>query len=458
MSLASRGTLYNKAWTAVSSCSPSRASLLTGIPPHQNGMYGLHQGYHHFQVFDTVKSLPNLLREHDIRTGIIGKKHVGPGSVFQFDTEETEENHSIMQVGRNITYIKDLVRTFIQVNDTRPFLLYVAFHDPHRCGHTHPEYGQFCEKFGNGEDGMGLIPDWNPVHYEPDQVHVPYYVQDTPVARDDIATYYTTISRLDQGVGLIMKELELAGLLNDTLILFSSDNGSPYPSGRTNVYEPGLQIPLIVSSPKNKHFWGIRTEELSSLLDITPTVLDWFNTSYPNYTILSGAKEVVLTGRSLLNTPTNATYFQHTHLYASHSLHEITMYYPMRSIRTKRFKLIQNIGYRTPFPIDQDFYISPVFQDILNRSLSNNLPWYKTLGDYYYRPQWELFDLKIDFTERNNMAGKPLYKRIFSRLKNRLKKWQNMTQDPWICAPGCVLQDSGAYKRHHQCQPLDNGL
>jgi len=81
----------------------------------------------------------------------------------------------------------------------RPFFLYVAFHDPHRCGHTHPEYGNFCEKFGNGDVGMGTIPDWNPIYYQWEQVKVPYYVQNTEAARRDIAAQYTTISRLDKG-------------------------------------------------------------------------------------------------------------------------------------------------------------------------------------------------------------------------------------------------------------------
>ena len=80
------------------------------------------------------------------------------------------------------------------------FFLYVAFHDPHRCGHTNPKYGNFCEKFGNGEPGMGYIPDWQPYYYKPRNVIVPYFVQDTPAAREDISNQYTTLSRLDQGV------------------------------------------------------------------------------------------------------------------------------------------------------------------------------------------------------------------------------------------------------------------
>ena len=79
------------------------------------------------------------------------------------------------------------------------FFLYIAFHDPHRCGHTNPEFGNFCEKFGNGEPGMGKIPDWIPYYYKPEDIIVPYFVQDTPSAREDISNQYTTLSRLDQG-------------------------------------------------------------------------------------------------------------------------------------------------------------------------------------------------------------------------------------------------------------------
>lgn len=84
------------------------------MPSHQNGMYGLHQAENHFDSFHNIKSLPNILREHDIKTGIIGKKHVGPSEVYKFDYEQTEENNSIFQVGRNITHIKLLVREFLQ--------------------------------------------------------------------------------------------------------------------------------------------------------------------------------------------------------------------------------------------------------------------------------------------------------------------------------------------------------
>lgn len=449
--------MFTSAYTSVSSCSPSRSTILSGLPMHQNGMYGLHQTVHHFNSFDDVRSLPHILADNNIRTGIIGKKHVGPESVYPFDFAYTEEHYSILQVGRNITHIKNLVQQFLHVNDTRPFLLYIGFHDPHRCGHVHPQYGVFCEKFGNGEPGMGTIADWTPQYYSQQDVIVPYFVQDTPAARADIAAQYTTISRLDQGIGVILRELEEAGVLEDTLILYTSDNGIPFPSGRTNLYDPGIKEPLLLSSPRHPETWGRVTPYPVSLLDITPSVLDWFHLPYPSYQLFH--RDVTLTGRSLLSVLRSDHLYgrRNRAIFGSHALHEVTMYYPMRSVRTLCYKLIHNINYGMPFPIDQDFFVSPTFQDILNRTRSGEpLPWYKTLKSYYYRPEWELYDVKLDPEEKLNIAGKSSYQDQLKRLKKRLNRWQNETADPWICAPHAVLEDSGNYKKDPQCLDLDN--
>ncbi|XP_070580306.1 N-sulphoglucosamine sulphohydrolase-like [Ptychodera flava] len=455
--LAKRSVVFKNAYTVVSSCSPSRSAILSGLPQHQNGMYGLHQGYHHFMSFDEVQSLPLILKKAGVRTGIIGKKHVGPESVYPFDFAETEENNSILQVGRNITRIRELVEQFLSSNKTSPFFLYVAFHDPHRCGHTHPEYGNFCEKFGNGEPGMGLIPDWKPIIYKPDDVELPYFVQDTPAARSDIAAQYTTISRLDQGIGLVLKELQKAGFQDNTLVLYTSDNGIPFPNGRTNLYEPGMAEPMLVSSPLVTKRWGQESTAMASTLDIVPTVLDWFNISYPTYKLLK--KPVKLTGKSLLPVLTEEPTTGWDTVFASHNLHEITMYYPMRVVRHKNFRLIQNLNYRMPFPIDQDFYLSPSFQDLLNRTEGHQpLHWTKTLHDYYYRSEWELYNLNTDPLEITNLVNDKSCSDILKDLKGRLLSWQQETEDPWMCAPQGVLEDAGSYKEHPQCMPLYNGV
>lgn len=413
-------------------------------------MYGLHNGEHHFNSLDNIKSLPNILSEHGIRTGLIGKKHVGPSSVFKFDYEATEESHSINQVGRNITHIKLLVRDFLKSANDQQFFLMVAPHDPHRCGRVTPQFGPFCERFGSGEEGMGVIEDWKPIYYDWQQVQLPYYIQDTEPARHDIAAQYTTISRLDQGIGLIINELKAAGRDQDTLIIYTSDNGPPFPSGRTNFYDPGMNVPFMLSSPDRKR-WHDVSYAMTSQLDLMPTFLDWFGVS-------SGfeANEVSgLTGKSLLPILDKEPPSDSTMVYGSHNFHEVTMAYPMRVARNNRYKLIHNLNYNLPFPIDQDFYVSWTFQDILNRTISKTaLPWYKSLKNYYYRPEFELFDLKTDSYERINLAYRKDFMKIRTELQEQLWKWQVATNDPWRCAPNGVLEDKGDFEGNPSCLTL----
>ncbi|CAO1370471.1 unnamed protein product [Diamesa serratosioi] len=462
--LAKSSLIFNKAYASVSSCSPSRAAILTGLPSHQNGMYGLHQAENNFNSFNTIKSLPNILRDNNIRSGIIGKKHVGSSETFKFDYEQTEENNHVNQVGRNITHMKLLVRDFLNLKEKKPFFLMVAFHDPHRCGHVTPQFGSFCERWGSGEIGMGLIPDWKPIYYIWDQVQLPYYIQDTEPARRDIAAQYTTISRLDQGVGLIVKELQDAGLMNDTLIVYTSDNGPPFPSGRTNFYDPGIAIPMFISSPLHPKRKNQVTNAMTSHLDLLPTFLDWYNISYP---IKNNKPDVErnsvhhrtnipkLTGKSLLPLLDNEPAYKNEAIFASHNFHEVTMSYPMRAIRTNRHKLIHNLNYKSSYPIDQDFYVSPTFQDILNRTINHQpIPWYKNLNSYYNRPEFEMFDLKLDPEELANVYDKKDYSDVRKELEKRLSDWLVETNDPWRCAPHGVLEDKGSYLNEAQCLTL----
>lgn len=281
---------------------------------------------------------------------------------------------------------------------------------------------------------------------------VPYFVPDTPAARADLAAQYTTIGRMDQGVGLVLQELRGAGVLNDTLIIFTSDNGIPFPSGRTNLYWPGTAEPLLVSSPEHPQRWGQVSDAYVSLLDLTPTILDWFSIPYPSYAIF-GSKTIQLTGRSLLPAleaePLWATVF------SSQSHHEVTMSYPMRSVYHQNFRLIHNLSFKMPFPIDQDFYVSPTFQDLLNRTTTGRpTGWYKDLHRYYYRERWELYDISRDPRETRNLAADPDLAQVLEMLKAQLVKWQWETHDPWVCAPDGVLEE----KLTPQCRPLHNEL
>ena len=311
--------------------------------------------------------------------------------------------------------------------------------------------GPFCEKFGNGEPGMGVIPDWKPLYYSPEEVVVPYFIQDTPAAREEIAKQYTTISRLDQGIGLILEELRLAGFEENTLVIFSSDNGIPFPGAKTNLYHPGMAEPYLVSSPFAPERWGQISDAMVSLLDIVPTVLDWFGIEYPSYKIF-GPNEVQLTGNSVLPVLKKEPTSGWDTAFASHNMHEVTMYYPMRVLQKKNLKLVHNLAYKMPYPIALDIFTSDTFGDLLNRT-RRGVPtgWYRTLDQYYYRTQWELYDLNTDPKELKNLIDKPSYLSVFKELRQELLTWQKNTGDIWICSPQGVLVGES-------CEPMDNDV
>ncbi|XP_072168361.1 N-sulphoglucosamine sulphohydrolase-like [Diadema setosum] len=441
--LAERGLILTRGYASTSTCSPSRAAILSGLPQHQNGQYGLANSAYHFRSFETVRSIPTILSGHGIYTGIVGKKHIGPDSVYKFDFEETELNNDELQISRNITLMKGFVQDFLAKTQSRPFFLYVGLKDPHRAQDKDVDrYGLFSEKFGNGEEGMGVIPDWTPFHYSPHEVIVPAYLPDNLVTRQDIAAQYTSMSRLDAGIGMLLRELERTGHLDDTLIIYSGDNGIPFPNAKTTLYEMGIREPMLISSPDHPHSWGHTSPAFVNTLDFFPTILDWFGVPFESYNIFPN-QPVCLTGKSIIpllekDEETETERWQQT--FASQSLHEITMYYPMRTIRRRNFHLIHNLNRREYFPVATDIAGSPTFQQILkDTERGARTGWFKSLEDFYYRPEWELYDVENDPLEVHNLAESHSHAKILQEMKVSLKVWQNETFDPWICQPNAVL-------------------
>ena len=255
---------------------------------------------------------------------------------------------------------------------------------------------------------MGLIPDWTPTDYSPEDVKVPYFLPDTNATRSDLAALYHTISRYDQGIGIFVQLLKDFGYDENTLVFLTSDNGIPFPNAKTNLYDPGMGEPLFISNPSAKQRWNMTTQAVSSHTDLVPTILDWFDLPEPSYTV--NGHKVVLQGTSLLPVTVKEPTSGYDKAFSSHNIHEVTMYYPMRVIRNKQYKLIHNLNYKMPYPMAADIYFSPSFRDIVNRSIAGEpLPWFKTLEEYYYRDEWELFDLENDPQELRNLAFNPAY-------------------------------------------------
>jgi N-sulfoglucosamine sulfohydrolase len=399
--LAKRGVLFTRAYSTVSSCSPSRASILTGLYTHQNGQYGLQHPPHSQQTHPWVQSLPNLLRAGGYWTGLIGKFHVGPNSVYNF--------HQVLTKGtggnRDVTAMARLAREFITQREQRPFFLVYAFSDPHRAAK-----GFANEKFAR---------DPAEVRYDPGKVVVPYHLPDTPEVRRDLAEYNQSVSRMDRGVGLLLDVLRAAGQLDDTLIIFISDNGIPFPGAKTTLYAAGIHLPLIIACPGTPP--GRTSDALVSYVDLAPTILDWAQVKGPKYQ---------LPGRSLLPLLRGAKDAGRDAVFASHQFHEITMEYPMRALITPKYKLIVNLTPDREYPLASDLWGSPSWQGIRKRG--DKMMGQRSVQAFLHRPKEELYDLTRDPNELHNLAADPAHAETLTDLRRRLRAWQRATNDPWI--------------------------
>jgi N-sulfoglucosamine sulfohydrolase len=412
--LAADATRLQYAYATTASCSPSRSVILTGLFNHANGQYGLQHAVHHFQSFDDVKSLPVLLRAAGYRTARVGKFHVAPESVYRFD-------QILSGNARNPVAMAENCRELIESPSDRPFFLYFCTGDPHRGGGQANEIAERPDRFGNKPRGQSY-PEIEPVHYDPDEVIVPPFLPDTPACRAELTQYYESISRIDTGLGRLMEILKQARKYDDTLIIFISDNGMPFPGAKTTAYEPGLRLPCIVRNPYAQKR-GVVCQAFVSWVDITPTILDFASVDLP--------EDGAFHGRSFLPVLEQEKPRGWDEIYASHTFHEVTMYYPMRVVRSGRYKLIWNIAHPLPFPFASDLWNSATWQTA-RRNGPSFLYGKRTMRAYEHRPRFELYDLEQDPDEVHNLAVDRSHHEVLVDLQRKLVDFQKRTGDPWI--------------------------
>ncbi len=366
--LAAGGVRFTRAYVAQASCSSSRASLLTGLYPHQNGQYGLaHLG---FSMHPGQKNLAALMKDSGYRTGIIGKLHVAPESEFPFDWKPQKNSAVVTQ---KVRWVADQSREFFASVKTsgQPFFYYVNYFDPH--GPYTPDVRQI--------DGLPEEP-LDPETIEP----LPLNARTPEAAKRITAVMYDCIARVDIGVGMLLDELQAAGLANNTLVVFLGDNGAPVRRGKTTSYEPGVQVPLIVKWPGVAKAGQVR-DELVSMIDVMPTILAATGAALP----------AELAGRPLqpLLKGEPSPHWRE-YLFTEMNFHTANMYLPQRTVRDDRYKLLLNLQPHA----DQD----PV----------------------------ELFDLQNDPGEANNLAENRAAAAERRRLESVFQAWREETGDPLL--------------------------
>ncbi len=448
--LAAQGSRFTNGFASTASCSGSRSTLYTGLHTHQNGQYGLQQGWCHFQTHDHIETMPGLFNGLGYQTGIIGKVHVGPRAVYPWAWYAPSLSRDVRQNAA------EAGRFFDKAAATgRPFHLTVGFRDPHRDDSRGGFGNDGADADGPDGDVRGIaVPD-----YQPHAVAIPPFISDVPALRTELVAYYKSISRLDVGVGLVLDELARRGLADSTLVVFVSDNGAPFVNSKTTLYDAGVRLPLLVRRPGARP--GVVNPNMVSWIDILPTCLDWAGGAP------AVAAETPHAGRSPKRLGASflrvleadavlpAAEWQ-PHVFGSHTFHEVQNYWPTRFLRDHRFKYHRNIAWRLDFPFASDLYVSLSWEGL------RNAPGQAATGDktdgtdghdsridtpevmigrrrlesYIFRGPEELFDLDADPEEVHNLATDPHYAATLQQMRATLEDWQFQTDDVWLFRDG----------------------
>ena len=259
--LASEGMCFDQAFLTSSSCSPSRASILTGRYPHQTDAEQLH-----WPIPESQKIFPERLKLAGYFVAAAGKWHLGEAMRERFSVVREVDTSGFQLpansgVGANDKFAEsssgddrsgcsEWVNLLRERDSQKPFFLWLAAVDPHR------PY----------EDKISARP------HPPEEVLLPPYHPDTDLVRQDYARYYDEIHRLDRFVGMVLDELEIQKAVDNTVVIFLSDNGRPFPRDKTSLYDSGIRTPLIIRWPSTTKP-ASRCRQLVSAIDIAPTIL-----------------------------------------------------------------------------------------------------------------------------------------------------------------------------------------
>ena len=291
--------------------------------------------------------------------------------------------------------------TFFSAGD-EPFFLSVNYPDAHR---------PFVEQV-KGLPKQPLTAD--------DVKPLAYFGLDTPDLRKQTANYYNCMSRLDSLVGDLLHSLKRSGKADNTLVVYLGDHGADLLRGKRTSYEGGVRIPLIVRWPgkvKSKHV----RHELVSTLDLMPTLL----------TMTNAEPVPGLPGRSLVPLLTGESTEWRKYLFTEYHLHSAHNFYPQRTVRNARYKLIQSLQ---PDQINPgyDFTVKRFFDDLPDAIEAAP----ESIRSAYRRmkkpTEFELYDLESDPYEFKNLAGDAAHSHVLTELKEQLAAWRKQTSDPLL--------------------------
>lgn len=377
---AAEGAVFDRHFAAAPTCSPSRASMMTGLYPHRHGLMGLAtKGI--WPLSPQVPTLPGILRKAGYYTACFGVWHVSA------DPSEFGIQH--VHPPDDCQRLASAVVEHLRQHRQKPFFLSVGFREPHR---------PFTDRW--------------PSLQNPGEVVVPPYLEKGPRVREDLSYFHGDVSRMDAAAGLLFQGLRQLRLEEDTLVVFTADHGIAMPLAKGTLYDPGLKIAMVARWP-GRIGPHRRCIEMTGNIDLLPTLLDAAG--------LGGRIPDGIDGKSLWPWLSGDRAGGHDRLFAEQTWHDF--YEPMRAIRTGRHKLIRNFMPGTGLQVAADILRSQAVLDMQERLLS------------WDRPMVELYDLAHDPHERHNLADDPAHAGVRFHLLDQLYAWLRETDDPIIRGP-----------------------
>jgi arylsulfatase A-like enzyme len=378
--LAAEGILFTSAHATAPLCSPSRGSLFTGRYPQSNGLVGL--AHHGWEYRTGVRTLPHILSEKGWYSALFGMQHETsyPNRLGynEFDVSNSYCDYVTEQAQR-------WLREEAPAHSGQPFLLTAGFFEVHR---PYPQ-----ERYQPADTATLNLPD---------------YLPDTPEVREDWAAFYGSITTADAAVGRLLDTLAETGLDATTWVVFLTDHGPAFPRAKSTLYEAGTGIAMLLRPPTNRALLPCVYDELFSGVDLVPTLLELLGIDVP--TDIEGVSHA----QGLLAPDTDPA---RDHVYTTKTYHDA--FDPIRAIRTKEYSYIENYVPRPLLDLPLDIEESPSGVAV---APSARAP----------RPQRELYDLRADPTETNNLLANDHSGEIAAiadDLAARLEDWRHRTGD-----------------------------
>src|SRR3954470_1380785 len=377
--LADQGALFRKAFCAGPTCSGSRASLLTGQYPHSNGMMGLaHRGW---RLNDYNQHIIHPLREGGYRSELIGEQHISA----DLDELGYDEIHRVART--NVELVAPEAVRVLKQGIPEPWFLSVGFFETHRA---------WFEPTSMRDTLYSLTPPNLP---------------DTPAVREDVAAFKSSARSLDQGVGRVLNALHAAGMVDNTLIVFTTDHGLAFPGAKGSLYDRGTGVMLVLRGPGG--FLGGRVvDEMVSHIDLYPTICELAGIDTPGFA----------QGCSLLPMIRGEAPSARDAVFTELTYH--AAYDPQRAIRTPRWKYVRH------FDTEHTTGVLPNIDDSPSKDVFVEAGW----GEREV-PREELFDMVLDPEEGHNLAGDPAFEHVRAELSERLERQMRDSDDPLLAGP-----------------------